>query len=283
MRHNNRKRRLNREFLFWPHFHGIRLFGQIYFGGNMKKTLTGTLVAMAVSSMPLATISATALAFSAEIALAKDKSDKPGKPEDKGKEKSKPEKGQGNGSTASALKGMNSLKRNINGLMNSSDPKREGFRSYIPANAALLAAQADLETAQGEYDLALENYMSLSLSGVAADDLANLIAALEGLSAPDPATATEEELAAYQSQLAHLTQSIETVNAFIQETAELALVNQLATEALEGTTEEDMIEAFVAGMVSSGQSDFTAEDITPEMMALLQAQMDALVGAYTGQ
>lgn len=56
------------------------------------------------------------------------------------------------------LGGLNSLQRNVNGLMNSSDPRMDQFRSFVEANAnlelalaALEEATTALETADGAY------------------------------------------------------------------------------------------------------------------------------------
>jgi hypothetical protein len=63
------------------------------------------------------------------------------------------------------LAGLNSLKRNINGLMNSSDPRMDGIREFIVASVALSAAEDEAEAAkkafldaQGEYRDILSDY-----------------------------------------------------------------------------------------------------------------------------
>jgi len=63
------------------------------------------------------------------------------------------------------LAGLNSLKRNINGLMNSSDPRMDGIREFVVASVALSAAEDEAEAAkkayldaQGEYRGILSDY-----------------------------------------------------------------------------------------------------------------------------
>jgi hypothetical protein len=59
------------------------------------------------------------------------------------------------------LAGLNSLKRNVNGLMNSSDPRMEGVREFIKAGAALEVALEELEDAKAAYEGAKAAYLEL--------------------------------------------------------------------------------------------------------------------------
>ena len=59
------------------------------------------------------------------------------------------------------LAGLNSLKRNINGLMNSSDPRMEGIREFVEAGAALEGALADLGDAELAFKDAKADYLTL--------------------------------------------------------------------------------------------------------------------------
>ena len=59
------------------------------------------------------------------------------------------------------LAGLHSLKRNINGLMNSSDPRMTEIRQFIVASADLVDAKAILEAASGELEGAENDYLSL--------------------------------------------------------------------------------------------------------------------------
>ncbi len=253
----------------------------------MKKILSKSLAVMAVSSLPMTAIATATVLISADTALAagkaegKGKSDKGGKPGDKGKPETtgKPEStgqsGDSAGKQASAMKGLNSLKRNINGLMNSSDPKVAGFRDYLMANEALVDAEDLLAIAQGEFDAVNANYTALELTGDPETDLADLQSQLGGLTAPDPETATQEEIDAYNELVASLSDAIITVEIVIQKGAELGDALQAVADAFEGTTEEDLLQAFVEAMHASGQTDFTLDDITDEMLALFQRHIDA--------
>lgn len=59
------------------------------------------------------------------------------------------------------LAGLNSLKRNVNGLMNSADPRMEGIREFVLAGAALEGALDDLEKAKAAYEDAKDAYFDL--------------------------------------------------------------------------------------------------------------------------
>lgn len=67
------------------------------------------------------------------------------------------------------LAGLNSLKRNINGLMNSSDPGMVELRSYVANGAALDIATVERAAAQGALTGllgALDSYVDTSVAGV---------------------------------------------------------------------------------------------------------------------
>ena len=59
------------------------------------------------------------------------------------------------------LAGLNSLKRNRNGLMNSSDPRMEAIRAYVEAGPALEIALAELEQAISDLADAQDAYLLL--------------------------------------------------------------------------------------------------------------------------
>lgn len=240
----------------------------------MTRKFPKLVAALAVSALPMTSIATTAVVISAEAALAAGKPDKPGKPGNSGKPEKADKSNRGNGGSASVMKGLNSLKRNINGLMNSSDPKMEGFRNYLLASEALIGAQDMFAIAQGEFDTAKTEYDAMGLTGDAQADLTALQAELDGLVAPDPETATEDEINAYNAKVAELTGSIATVQTFITETTELEEAAAAVAEASAGASEEEMLQAFVDAMHASGQTDFTLDDITDDMLALFQKHID---------
>lgn len=244
----------------------------------MKKLLKNTATVLLVSALPLAGIAAAGLMASADVAYAKGKSDDKGGGKDKSKDRGndkdrgKPDNA-GKSNSANELKGLNSLRRNINGLMNSSDPKMAGFRDYLLANEALANAQDALAALQDGYATASADYDALQLSGDPAFDLQALQSALDGLEAPG-ADATQDQIDAYNAQVAQISSAISTVETFIDESADYDAAVQAVADATAGTTEEDKLQAFVQAMHASGQTDFTVDDITDEMLALFQSHID---------
>jgi hypothetical protein len=127
------------------------------------------------------------------------------------------------------LAGLNSLKRNINGLMNSADPRLAGIRQFVVASAQAEAALADARAAEDALNGAKSDYMALvrelGLSGYAdyspsalqtrlnqvesllsADPSnADLIAEQEALAAALPVLEQSPELAAVYDALAAFT------------------------------------------------------------------------------
>jgi hypothetical protein len=170
---------------------------------------------------------------------------------------------------------LNSLKRNINGLMNSSDPKMDGIRAYIVANGTLVDAQAalevadgDLAAAQGAYDalivlLGVDGFADTSPAGLQAelDAVEDLLAATpEGVD-PDPALVEQQTL---------LVGAIAAINGS-QELADLisAIEAQVAA-AGEVMLAEDAIseEALLEALLLAANPNRRSEDyLTDEIMA----------------
>jgi hypothetical protein len=177
----------------------------------------------------------------------------------------------------SQLGRLNSLKRNVNGLMNSSDPHMAGIRDYVRANAALDEAEAALAIAQGNYDTALGDYNTLvggttfgGYDGYVYPDtsLATLegrLETLEGAPITDPA---DPLYAAYTAEVTSLQAVLESEQALALGTAttELADAEDDVTEATAGTTDADLQAALADAANKDG-------DITPEMLAWAKAQL----------
>lgn len=177
----------------------------------------------------------------------------------------------------SQLGRLNSLKRNVNGLMNSSDPHMAGIRDYVRANTALDAAEAAFAIAQANYGTALGDYETLvggttfgGYDGYVYPDtsLATLQArldVLEGAPITDPA----DPLAiAYAAEVESLQAVLESEQALALGSATTALADAQddVTEATVGTTDADLQAALVDAANKDG-------DITPEMLAWAKAQL----------
>ena len=174
----------------------------------------------------------------------------------------------------SQLGRLNSLKRNINGLMNSSDPHMADVRAYVQANAALDAAEAALLVEQGEYNTALEafgavvttaaidSYDDYDYSSATTDTLRQRLIDLQSLDVADP------DYAAAQTEAALVSDLLATPEAAALDVAdgELTAAQDDVTEATVGTTDADLQAALEAAANKDG-------DITPEMLAWAKAQL----------
>jgi hypothetical protein len=197
------------------------------------------------------------------------------------------------------LAGLNSLKRNINGLMNSADPRMEQIRQYVQAGADLVAVAAELEQAEttlGDLQAAFETYLdgSIVTSGLIAYDGATVYAdpTLEVLTTRlgylDTVRATD---AAAQAEYDLLFQVLGTINT----SAELAavgaqqgVVNGLAGEVatLEAATSPEAMQAALIAAANENRVEAAgggAAYLTPEILTWAEAQLGELTDAYIAQ
>lgn len=212
------------------------------------------------------------------------------------------------GALASQLKSLNSLNRNINGLMNSSDPKMEPFREFVRASAESEAAQETLEAArlkagmtQAEYDR-IATELTLSEDPQAAlTDLDDRLLAHAGREplAPVPTAEIPEDSEAFASlqlewELAHMAWEKEgaaladarnTTQTLIDETADVAEAETAATTAAEAVSDEALRKAMIDSLNATGAGPVTEDDITPEMEIWVSDQLgvgeaEGLIDAY---
>lgn len=101
------------------------------------------------------------------------------------------------------LGGLHSLKRNINGMMNSSDPRMDGVREFIVASGELEAATADLadatearDQAQLAYDALIEELALTGYDDVSPGALQDRIDEITGVLENPPPELTDDEIAA---------------------------------------------------------------------------------------
>lgn len=182
------------------------------------------------------------------------------------------------------LAGLNSLKRNVNGLMNSSDPRMTLVRQYVVDNAEyeialanLAAAQETLGTAQGTFATLVGGVVDTlddTYPDYAGADYATLQSAYDDLLAnPVPEVAPEDpayaDYLAYQDELAAVGGALETINAS-PEAAELITAQNDVTiaegEALiaeEGTADEDLVAALEA---AANKNRLSEDYVSPEIL-----------------
>lgn len=189
------------------------------------------------------------------------------------------------------LAGLNSLKRNINGLMNSSDPRMEAIRTYVLngaelelAQQQLLAAQVALQDAEGSFaGLAGSAGLTSYDSAYVYDDLTlpMMSARLQTLQGAGvlPTDPYYEALQAEISALQLLVSSTEA-NAIVA--AQDAVFNSSAIVSTEtvGTTDADLTAALLLAANRNRVAAAGEGYITPEILEWAKKQLGT--GKYNG-
>ncbi|MXQ07024.1 hypothetical protein GQ651_04100 [Alphaproteobacteria bacterium GH1-50] len=222
------------------------------------------------------------------------------------------EKSAGKRSVNADLKGMNSLNRSLNGLMNSSDPKMDGIRDFVVASADYEAALDALDEAKDAYQPLANSFQAdlnplrlmlpSSVSGW--DDLEATLASLASAPEPDkvdymvevevevpsevegeePTIVTEMVLdqdaydAAVETWTA-MTGAAKTAEANLAPARDAWTAYAIAfgeAQSKEAAASEDaMIAAIVDGLNATGAGPVTEDDITDEMVAWVAARLGA--------
>lgn len=189
------------------------------------------------------------------------------------------------------LKELNSLKRNIDGLMNSSSPKFAAIRDYVQKSATFELAKIALETAEVAWRTAAADYRdyatSLALSGDPAQDAETLQSWLDRLNA-EPLQPGADGFDQWSADVAFLTEAVAAVSSYQQAQADLVDAQAVATQAAVGTSETDLAAALAAAASPSG--DAALAEMTLSRDALERAKRllgfgDAvgLIDAYVAQ
>lgn len=198
------------------------------------------------------------------------------------------------------LAGLNSLKRNINGLMNSSDPRMELVRGYVEASAALetaTAALTDAELTLGELKGTFETYLDSYVAGGLAvnfdapvyedpslETLALRLGELDAAIALDP---LDQAAAAERTALLAALEVINTSPEAVAVNTQQGVVDGLEEEVAgleELTTEEALKAALLAAANKNRVAEAGGEAyLTPEIMAWATARIDALTDQYQAQ
>jgi hypothetical protein len=177
---------------------------------------------------------------------------------------------------SSQLKGLNSLNRNINGLMNSSDPKMDPFREFVSNSAELEGLKVALADAGADYDASLADFLSTAgefgLSEDPATAQAELDTQLADLLASEPAL-DDPTYADWQADVAAVTDAQEVMAQLSADQAALAEADAEVAAVEAATSEEAMVEAMVASLNATGAGPVTTEDITPEMIEWVASKL----------
>lgn len=206
------------------------------------------------------------------------------------------------------LKGLNSLNRNINGLMNSNDPKMDGFRAFVASSAALVTAEAALEDAQNNFGATLDAYnalldelgyeqpttaeefdalrATLTEQANATEPMAEDFTGADGVLDEDAFNAAVDQWSAdtvaANAALDDLDAASEAFNAI--DDAEMAVA-----EGLEATSDEALTQAIVDGLNATGAGPVTEDDVTDEMFDWVSGRLgvgdeqDGLIDDFIAQ
>jgi hypothetical protein len=188
----------------------------------------------------------------------------------------------------SELKSMNSLQRDLNGVMNSKDPKMEPFREYIRASAERETAMQSLIDAEKALTESSEAYAGYADKlGLNPDpELAQeqLTARAEELAAsePDPDTPEWDAWNADMQEVLDAQKALDKVatDTELRNDSELALTD--ATLATNGTA---LRQAIADSYSATGQGPMTEADVSPEVEAWVSQQLgvgddDGLIDEY---
>lgn len=187
------------------------------------------------------------------------------------------------------LGGLNSLKRNINGMMNSSDPRMDGIRAFIVASVALEDAEAEAKAANMAFLDARSDYLGLlselELPGdTTPADLEQQIA--DFVIPEDNMTTQENEAELAQLELDALTDALDAIETSGLWTALLDAheTAQAEAEDLAKAQEAAGPEAFDEALLMAANKNRRSDDyLTDDIRNWAGNIVDNLVDAYADQ
>ena len=220
------------------------------------------------------------------------------------------DKSAGRRSVNASLKGVNSLNRNVNGLMNSNDAKMDGFRAFVMASVAYEDALEVLDDARSAYEPLAMDYrdllapLMLAVPNTTADwnALETTLAALGDAPRPEEADymietevevasdvegegavtetrmvldedAYAEALSEWNAQTAAASAAQEAYDATRSAWLAYAVAYADAEDKEDAASEGTMIEAIVAALNATGAGPVSEDDISDEMVAWVSARM----------
>lgn len=167
------------------------------------------------------------------------------------------------------LAGLNSLGRNINGLMNSSDPRMDGVREYMGAYMQIPDAEAAFATADDAFHTMVSGLGLVSTdpafdyNTASYDDLIGRLAALDA-AINDPA-ADPALLPDLQTEYDALAAAMGTIDAS-PERADLATADAELMALQEATTDEALTGALMDAANRNRVAEYGDDYVTPEIL-----------------
>ncbi|SLN47340.1 hypothetical protein PSM7751_02217 [Pseudooceanicola marinus] len=177
---------------------------------------------------------------------------------------------------AASLKSLNSLKRNMNGIVNSADPKMEPAREYLAAVAAHDEAVEALEDAQEvyaeSYDVLATAVEDLGITGAPetwAEEIEDLRTELEA----GPVAEGEAGYEDYQETLADLETAEAALDQALADKAVLDAAEATELETAAASGDEALREALAAAYNSTGNGTMTPDEVTDEMLDFAKREL----------
>jgi hypothetical protein len=184
---------------------------------------------------------------------------------------------------------LNSLKRNINGLMNSADPHMAGLRAYVIAGAALVTATEALASAEGvlvaattAYEsyvnsFALAGYDGTAYTDLSLDGLNGRLTELNALDLTDPVNAAAANEAALLSDAIGQIEASQQFADLTQAQTDLEMADQ-ELDTAEAAAGSDVLLAALGEASNKGE-------ITPQVLDWASAKLgigdaDGLIDEY---
>lgn len=177
---------------------------------------------------------------------------------------------------ASALKSLNSLGRNPNGILNSSDPKMAPIKEYLSAVAEYESAEDALNAANSAYG---DSYADLAAAAAAlglSSDPASWGSEIEQMSADLAANPVAEGEPGYQDYLDQLAAVEQAQADYEQALADKAVLDAAAQDVADAEgaiSDEALVDAIVAAQNATGNAPITADDVTPEMLNYAKSKL----------
>jgi len=194
---------------------------------------------------------------------------------------------------------LNSLNRNINGLMNSSSKNMALVREYVQAGADLQAASDELLLAEGELDVAeaaLDQVVLDTTAGLVAYDGTDVYTAptleslgdrLVVLNDPLQTDLTDPAALAERDALVGALDAIEASPEAVAVADQQVIVDGLQAEVddLTDATSEESLRAALLAAANANRVEAAGGDayLTPEIMDWATVRIDALTDAYIAQ
>jgi hypothetical protein len=173
------------------------------------------------------------------------------------------------------IAGLNSLTRNYHAYLNANDPRMAAIRDFVLNSVAYEDALAAVEQAQADLAKAMEDFTAITGQIVAYDDfsyenisLEDLQSRLDTLNAVDPASLSDEDAAALETEIAAVEAALTSDEAAaVTAATEVAqTAEDKAGQAASLVTDEALTEALLSAANKNRVAEYGADDYVDQEM-----------------